>query len=55
MILGGNMERDNLADLGIDFRIILKWIGWSMVWIGLSWDRDNWWVVFRELMDFCCP
>jgi hypothetical protein len=36
-------ERDHLDDLGLDERIILKWIFKKcMGWIDLTEDRDRW-------------
>jgi hypothetical protein len=39
-------ERGHLVDLGIDGRIILKWLfkklGWGMDWIEMAQDRDRW-------------
>jgi hypothetical protein len=37
-LVGNLKERDDLRDLGIDGRIISKWIakaGWEGVWVGL--------------------
>jgi hypothetical protein len=44
----GNLrERDHLEGVGVDERIILKWVGWrGMDWIELAQDRDRW----RELV-----
>jgi hypothetical protein len=44
----GNLrEREDLKDLGVDGRIISKWIfkKWvgGMDWIDLAEDRDRWW------------
>jgi len=36
------MERDHLEDLGVDGRIILKWIKWDEeVWNGFIWLRTG--------------
>ena len=36
------MERDHLEDLGVDERIILKWIKWDEeVWNGFIWLRTG--------------
>jgi hypothetical protein len=40
------MDRDHVEDLGVDGRIILKWIskyrGGSTDWIHMAPDRDRW-------------
>jgi hypothetical protein len=44
--LGDPKDRDHLEDLGIDGRIILKWIlkkaDWGIDWIHRAQDRDKW-------------
>ena len=53
----GNLrERGHLEDLGIDCRVILRWIfqevRWGgMVWIGLSQDRDRRRALVHEAMN----
>ena len=47
-VLWGDLsERNQLEDLGIDGRIILRWIfrksDGSMGWIDQVQDRDGWW------------
>ena len=48
-------ERNHLADLGLDGRVILKWIfkNWngSMDWIDLVQDRDRWRSVVKVAMN----
>jgi hypothetical protein len=44
-----------VEDLGIDGRIILRWIfmkGWTVMdWIGLAEDRDRWRAVVSVVMN----
>ena len=53
---GDLRERGHLEDLGIDCRVILRWIfqevRWGgMVWIGLSQDRDRRRALVHEAMN----
>jgi hypothetical protein len=53
------MERDNLEDIGVDVRIILKcvfrkWDG-GMNWIHLAQDRDRWRAVVNAVMGLRFP
>ena len=53
---GGEPERRNpLEDLGIDGRIILKWVfeQWNggMDWISLAQDRDRSWALVNGVMN----
>ena len=52
-------KRGNLEDLGVDGRIILKWIfrKWdgSMDWVYLARDRDRWRAVVNAAMNFRVP
>jgi hypothetical protein len=48
--VGKSEGRNHLEDLGVDRRIILRWIfrkwmegGGGMDWIYLAQDRDRWW------------
>jgi len=41
--LGNLREQDQLADPGIDCRIILKWIFWG--WGGGAWTRLMWFII----------
>jgi hypothetical protein len=48
-------ERNHLEDLGLDGRVLLKWIfkNWngSMDWIDLAQDRDRWRSVVKVAMN----
>ena len=60
-ILVGNLrERDQLGDLGLDGRIILRWIfrKWyvgGMDWIDLAQNRDRWQAVVNAVMNLQVP
>jgi hypothetical protein len=63
----GNLrERDHLEDLGIDWRIILRWIfrklnGWGRLggggvdWIDLTQDTDRWQARVNAVMNLGVP
>jgi hypothetical protein len=48
-------KREHLEDLGVDGRIILRWIfrKWDggMNWIDLARDKDRWWAVLKAVMN----
>jgi hypothetical protein len=50
------MERKDLEDLGVDGKIILKWIykqyDGGEDWIYLAQDRDKWRTVVNKVMAF---
>ena len=52
-------EWDNLENLGLDVRIILKWIfkNWDggMDWIDLAKDRDSWWTLVNAAINLQIP
>jgi hypothetical protein len=48
------MARGLLEDLGIDERIILKWIVKGMGWIHPQ-SRDNWWVIVNTAINSWVP
>jgi hypothetical protein len=57
---GGNFrERGHLENLGLDWRIILKWIfeKWDrgMYWIDMAQDRDMWRAVVNAVMNLRVP
>jgi hypothetical protein len=43
VLVGNLMERDHFEDLGVNGRIILKWIfkKWNGTWNGLIWLRTG--------------
>jgi hypothetical protein len=53
-------ERENFEDLGLDGRIILKWIlrkhdGSCVDWIDLAQNRDKYWAVVNTVMNLPVP
>jgi len=50
-------ERDHWGDLGVDGRIILRWIfrKWDMDWIELAQDRDRWRALVNAVMNIRVP
>jgi hypothetical protein len=56
---GDLRERDHLQDLGIDGRIILKWISnvgmGSVDWIDMAQDRDRWQALVNTGMNLWVP
>jgi hypothetical protein len=58
VLVGKHEEEDHLEDLGVDGRIIFKWIfrkRWGMKWIDLTQDRDRWRAVVNAEMNFRFP
>ena len=57
----GNLrEREHLGDLGIDGRLMLRWISrkWDvggMDWIELAQDRDRWRALVNAVMNLRVP
>jgi hypothetical protein len=56
---GNLMERGHLKDVGVDGKIILKWISktWNgvMDWIDLAYDNDKWQSLVRAVMNSRFP
>ena len=57
---GDLRERDNLKDLGIDGRLILKWTfrkcdGGGRNWIDMAEDRDRCHVLVNAVVDLWVP
>jgi hypothetical protein len=55
---GDLMERDHLEDLGVDKRLVLKWIfrKWDVeAWKRLLWPRDSWLVLVNAVMNLRVP
>jgi hypothetical protein len=55
-VLVGKAEgRDHWEGLGVDGRIILKWIcrNWDggIDWLDMAQNRDRWWAVTNEVMN----
>jgi hypothetical protein len=52
-------ERNDLEDLGVDGRIILKWIfktfHGGIDWIGMAQDRDRWRSLVNAAMNLWVP
>ena len=52
----GERERDHLKDLGVDGKIILKWLfrKWDggLHWINVMQDRDKWMGLVNAVMNF---
>jgi hypothetical protein len=61
-VLWGNLRgRDQLEDVGVDGRMILKWIfkkwdeGGHMDWFDMAQDRDRWWAIVNVVMNLQVP
>jgi len=50
-------ERDHWGDLGVDGRIILRWIfkQWDVDWTELAQDRDRWRALVNVVMNLRAP
>jgi hypothetical protein len=60
---GNVRERDHSEDLGLDGKVILKWIfktwsrggGWGMDWIYLTQIRERWRILVNVVMNLRVP
>jgi hypothetical protein len=52
---GDLREGDHLEDVGLECKIILKWIFrkwvWGMDWIEVAQDSDSWWAVVNAVIN----
>jgi len=60
VFFGGNLRgRDRLKDVGINERVILKWIfkkwDWGIDWIDLAQDRSRWQALVNSEMKLWVP
>jgi hypothetical protein len=55
--VAGVEKRDHLQDLGVDGKIILKWIFkmWDGAWTELAQDRDRWRALMNAVMNVQVP
>jgi len=55
----GKSEREHMEDLGVDGRIMLKWIlkksAGGMRWIHLAQDKDRWRAFVNVVMNLRAP
>jgi hypothetical protein len=57
VLLGNLREAEHLGDIGVDGRIILRWIFrerdvGGMIWIELAKDKDRWRALVNAVMNF---
>ena len=59
ILVGKREENSYLEDLGVDGRIILRWIfrNWDegMDWIDMAQDRDRWQALVNTVMNLQVP